>query len=202
MMLTEARKCVEGWWKCNTNYRCIPNWQRCDGRDDCRDNSDENEADCPTCHPTGDWQCANKRCIPKRWLCDFDSDCDDKSDEDPKLCGNYWDLACNLCKKHTWVFILITYQKFYFCLQPICIGTAQNRSSDVTIRSVFVGSGAVTMTTTVGTIQMRIQSTAKVSRFYEYINSLWVFNVSERVSQFSFPFIINFHFIFSLCLFP
>lgn len=44
---------------------------------------------------------------------------------------------------------------------PICIGTAQNRSSDVTIRSVFVGSGAVTMTTTVGTIQMRIQSTAK-----------------------------------------
>lgn len=89
MMFTEARKCVEGWWKCKTNYRCIPNWQRCDGRDDCRDNSDENEADCPTCHPTGDWQCANKRCIPKRWLCDFDSDCDDKSDEDPKLCGNY-----------------------------------------------------------------------------------------------------------------
>lgn len=72
----------------------------------------------------------------------------------------------------------------------------------MTIRSVFVGSGAVTMTTTVGTIQMRIQSTAKVSRFYEYINSLCVFNVSERVSQFSFPFIINFHFIFSLCLFP
>lgn len=86
-LLTEARKCVEGWWKCKTNYRCIPNWQRCDGQDDCRDNSDENEADCPKCHPTGDWQCANKRCIPKRWLCDFDSDCEDKSDEDSKLCG-------------------------------------------------------------------------------------------------------------------
>ena len=84
---SESRECQAGWWKCETNYRCIPDWQRCDGRDDCRDNSDEKEENCPTCHPTGDWQCKNKRCIPKRWLCDFDNDCDDESDEDLSMCG-------------------------------------------------------------------------------------------------------------------
>lgn len=61
---------------------------------------------------------------------------------------------------------MVTYRQFYFCLQQICIGTAQNRSSDVTIRSVFAGSGAVTMTTIVGIIQMRIQSTAKVGPIF------------------------------------
>lgn len=68
---------------------------------------------------------------------------------------------------------MITYWQFYFCLQQICIGTVQNRSSDVIIRSVFAVSGAVTMTMTVGTIQMRIQSTAKVGPIFMNFNSLF-----------------------------
>ncbi|KAL4217440.1 Low-density lipoprotein receptor-related protein 2 [Mactra antiquata] len=81
------RTCKQGWWKCSSNYRCIPDWQRCNGKDDCRDNSDEKISNCPKCHPTGDFECANKRCIPKRWRCDFDNDCGDSSDEDPEMCA-------------------------------------------------------------------------------------------------------------------
>ncbi|XP_053385857.1 low-density lipoprotein receptor-related protein 2-like [Mercenaria mercenaria] len=81
------RTCKQGWWKCRSNYRCIPDWQRCNGKDDCRDNSDEETANCPKCHPTGDFECANKRCVPKRWMCDFDNDCGDNSDENPTMCA-------------------------------------------------------------------------------------------------------------------
>lgn len=28
-------------FSCKTNYRCIPQWARCDGTNDCIDNSDE-----------------------------------------------------------------------------------------------------------------------------------------------------------------
>ncbi|KAL3854471.1 hypothetical protein ACJMK2_013739, partial [Sinanodonta woodiana] len=84
------RECKPGWWRCKSNYRCIYDWQRCNGRDDCRDNSDENPIECPQCHPTGDWQCANKRCIPKRWLCDFENDCGDGSDEDTSMCARLY----------------------------------------------------------------------------------------------------------------
>uniref|UniRef100_A0A2C9KAN0 EGF-like domain-containing protein n=1 Tax=Biomphalaria glabrata TaxID=6526 RepID=A0A2C9KAN0_BIOGL len=82
----ETRQCEVGWWKCQTNYRCVPNWALCDGEDDCRDNSDEKEENCPKCHPSGDFKCQNRRCIPKRWMCDFDDDCGDNSDEDVNKC--------------------------------------------------------------------------------------------------------------------
>ncbi|XP_035827354.1 low-density lipoprotein receptor-related protein 2 [Aplysia californica] len=82
----EQRECEVGWWRCETNYRCVPNWARCDGEDDCRDNSDEKEENCPVCHSTGDFRCQNRRCIPKRWMCDFDDDCGDNSDEEVTKC--------------------------------------------------------------------------------------------------------------------
>lgn len=34
-------KCDETEFSCKTNYRCIPQWARCDGTNDCLDNSDE-----------------------------------------------------------------------------------------------------------------------------------------------------------------
>ena len=84
--VTGEEPCRTGWTRCETNYRCVPNWALCDGSDDCRDNSDEKLEKCPACHPTGDFKCANKRCIPIRWRCDFDNDCEDNSDEDPAMC--------------------------------------------------------------------------------------------------------------------
>jgi len=50
---TEARRCADGQFRCRTNYRCIMTWELCNGRDDCRDNSDEDPGVCPECHPTG-----------------------------------------------------------------------------------------------------------------------------------------------------
>lgn len=65
------------------NRRCVPTSWRCDGHNDCFDNSDE--SNCPThvpgtC-PASQFTCANHRCIPHIWLCDTDNDCGDGSDE-------------------------------------------------------------------------------------------------------------------------
>lgn len=92
IFLPGNQNCTIGWKKCPTrgNYRCIPSWLFCDGKDDCRDNSDETNLEyCPKCHETGDFQCKNKRCIPKRWMCDFENDCGDGSDEETTLCGKF-----------------------------------------------------------------------------------------------------------------
>lgn len=113
---TEARTCKVGWWACESNYRCVPNWARCDGEDDCRDNSDEKEENCQVCHPTGDFTCKNRRCIPRRWMCDFDDDCGDNSDEALEQCSK-WDLpvgdfsfilvyiSCLSCPSVSWAFL-------------------------------------------------------------------------------------------------
>ncbi len=52
------RPCPDGWSRCRTNYVCVPDSVRCDGEDDCRDNSDEDPAYCPECSST-QWRCAN-----------------------------------------------------------------------------------------------------------------------------------------------
>lgn len=60
------RNCTNGWQRCpgRSNYRCIPKWLFCDGKDDCRDASDELPENCPKCLDT-DFKCNNNRCIPK-----------------------------------------------------------------------------------------------------------------------------------------
>ena len=73
--------CPTNWWKCEKNYRCVPEWARCNGQVDCRggDTSDELPANCPSCSK-GQFQCKdNKRCIPMRWMCDGAPDCSDRS---------------------------------------------------------------------------------------------------------------------------
>ena len=74
--------------------RCIPEWLFCDGKDDCRDGSDELPENCKKCEDSGDFKCRNNRCVPQRWTCDFENDCGDNSDESQDMCaGRYRDCS-------------------------------------------------------------------------------------------------------------
>ncbi|XP_074652666.1 sortilin-related receptor-like isoform X2 [Tubulanus polymorphus] len=73
-------------FQCAGGYRhCIPLTWKCDGADDCGDNSDE--AGCAlvnstACDLLGMFPCGNGTCIPRAWRCNGYVECYDSSDEE------------------------------------------------------------------------------------------------------------------------
>ena len=63
-----------------SNGLCVPKLWKCDGDDDCGDNSDEVECARESCRHY-QFRCDNRKCVPDYWKCDFDDDCGDGSDE-------------------------------------------------------------------------------------------------------------------------
>ncbi|XP_078263776.1 low-density lipoprotein receptor-related protein 8 [Rhinoraja longicauda] len=77
--------CDVGQFQCR-NSRCISLLWRCDGDDDCTDNSDEDNCPKKTCAATH-FTCDNGECISGDWRCDGEEECTDGSDEAPQLCN-------------------------------------------------------------------------------------------------------------------
>uniref|UniRef100_A0A672JCA6 Low density lipoprotein receptor-related protein 2b n=1 Tax=Salarias fasciatus TaxID=181472 RepID=A0A672JCA6_SALFA len=77
----KGERCQADQFTC-LNGNCIsPRW-KCDGHNDCQDNSDELERVCAfhTCSAM-DFTCDNGRCVPLSYTCDYSDDCGDNSDE-------------------------------------------------------------------------------------------------------------------------
>uniref|UniRef100_A0A8D0AW64 LDL receptor related protein 1 n=1 Tax=Sander lucioperca TaxID=283035 RepID=A0A8D0AW64_SANLU len=101
-------QCQAGEFACKNN-RCIQERWKCDGDNDCLDNSDEAPELCHqhTC-PTDRFKCKNNRCIPLRWLCDGDNDCGNDEDESNTTCSartcppNQYSCASGRCIPISW----------------------------------------------------------------------------------------------------
>lgn len=74
--------CSRSEFVCNSTYKCIPFWWKCDTQDDCGDGSDE-PADCEPFHCIPDqFQCrVQSQCILPQQICDGILNCIDKTDE-------------------------------------------------------------------------------------------------------------------------
>ncbi|XP_058889689.1 low-density lipoprotein receptor-related protein 2-like isoform X2 [Acipenser ruthenus] len=93
------------------NGKCVPQYFRCDGVDDCHDNSDE--VHCGTHNTTcssAAFTCTSRQCIPSSWHCDGHSDCFDGSDEQncpthgPTTCpSNQYTCANSHCVPTNWL---------------------------------------------------------------------------------------------------
>ncbi|KAG8559732.1 hypothetical protein GDO81_017431 [Engystomops pustulosus] len=93
------------------NGKCVPGYYRCDGVDDCHDNSDEQACGSPnsTCSSRA-FTCRSGQCIPQNWRCDTHNDCLDGSDEQncptrgPQSCPvTSYTCNNNNCIPRTWL---------------------------------------------------------------------------------------------------
>ncbi|KAH9513392.1 hypothetical protein Btru_034822 [Bulinus truncatus] len=81
-------KCEPHSWQCDSGT-CIPFFSRCNGYNNCFDDSDE--INCTFCQPDH-VQCINGRCIPSNGLCNGIAECADGSDE----------VNCTFCLYGKW----------------------------------------------------------------------------------------------------
>lgn len=75
------QNCTSAQFVCDTTFKCIPFYWRCDGQDDCGDGSDEPSSCRPFACQPGQYQCANLKCITPHLICDGVDQCGDRSDE-------------------------------------------------------------------------------------------------------------------------
>ncbi|KAJ6216562.1 hypothetical protein RDWZM_007719, partial [Blomia tropicalis] len=95
--------CAQAEFTCD-NGNCISRYWKCDGQDDCTDNSDEKACPENQCK-SKEFRCKSTgRCVLDLFMCDYERDCPDGSDEDIQMCDSYYP-KCNLttsfqCNNH------------------------------------------------------------------------------------------------------
>lgn len=102
----KIKQCLTSQFQCADNNSCIPLAWKCNGENDCEDNSDEMDCSFQTC-TSEEHRCKNGYCIPKYWVCDGDKDCSDGDDElncSQKTCKKE-QFRCNnaFCIPQKWV---------------------------------------------------------------------------------------------------
>ena len=77
--------CLRTEFRCSADRSCISYLSRCDGRQDCRDGSDE--LGCGAACSSTQFTCSDGSCIPFSQRCDGSRDCQDDEEDCPASCA-------------------------------------------------------------------------------------------------------------------